>query len=698
MLSSSSAVCAAGMDWAGRLADRIVGCTTADTFGNGRREAIHAFLRQPWFTVGKRLVKIFGRMLLVKISQPLLNIRLIAEGLAAVLTGNTVSTIALPITDPAPLPGFFARAAAAVGRVPLAVRLLAVWLLVVLAVSASRWTLMLAPVWLADNDDMLRLLQVHDFLAGQSWFDLTQHRLDPPEGGSIHWSRISDLGLILPMAAARLFVSDTWADRLAVVVYPSLILLGVLWSMVASARRFLGPDATLPALFVTLTSGSMLLQMLPGRIDHHGLQILFMVVLLGQLLHPFGWRRGAVSGLMMALSLGVGLETLPYVAATQVALWWLWSRQSLDAAFLRGAGLGMIGGCLGVMIGTIAPPLWTAAYNDAFGRAHAAALIGGGLCWLLLAQVTMEKVALRLLGGACLGGVSAGLLLWFFPELLMAPYARLDPFLKYWFMDNVQEAAPLYKYARASLDSAVMDATYAAIAVGLALRLILTEKLSQRRDSWIAATLLLGVACIVALFQVRAFSFVGGFAILPCAAMIARVRRIPDLRPLAAACAWIFMSMAGAGIVGRVAQMGFGKTDTAAQNEPASASSCVQRADIEPLNRLPRGLMLNPIDLGTRILAFSHHSILASPYHRVQRGMKASVRAYMAPADEARRIAAERHVDYVIYCPVLPETEIFLAAAPKGLMSDLQKGKVPDWLEPIQMPKGNGLKVYRVKK
>ena len=37
------------------------------------------------------------------------------------------------------------------------------------------------------TDDAMRLVQVRDWLAGQSWFDLTQYRLDPPSGVDMHW-------------------------------------------------------------------------------------------------------------------------------------------------------------------------------------------------------------------------------------------------------------------------------------------------------------------------------------------------------------------------------------------------------------------------------------------------------------------------------------------------------------------------------
>ena len=46
-----------------------------------------------------------------------------------------------------------------------------------------------------DTDDAMRLVQVRDLLAGQGWFDMVQHRLMPPEGASMHWSRLVDAPL-----------------------------------------------------------------------------------------------------------------------------------------------------------------------------------------------------------------------------------------------------------------------------------------------------------------------------------------------------------------------------------------------------------------------------------------------------------------------------------------------------------------------
>jgi hypothetical protein len=39
----------------------------------------------------------------------------------------------------------------------------------------------------ADTDDAMRMVMARDLLAGQSWYDLTVHRLNTPFGGELHW-------------------------------------------------------------------------------------------------------------------------------------------------------------------------------------------------------------------------------------------------------------------------------------------------------------------------------------------------------------------------------------------------------------------------------------------------------------------------------------------------------------------------------
>src|SRR3974390_1013609 len=58
-----------------------------------------------------------------------------------------------------------------------------------------------------DSDDALRMAEVRDLLAGQSWFDLTQYRMTPPHGVAMHWSRLIDAPLAGMILLFRTFAA-----------------------------------------------------------------------------------------------------------------------------------------------------------------------------------------------------------------------------------------------------------------------------------------------------------------------------------------------------------------------------------------------------------------------------------------------------------------------------------------------------------
>ncbi len=46
-----------------------------------------------------------------------------------------------------------------------------------------------------DNDSIMRLIAVQNWLGGQGWFDTVEYRLVPPEGTLMHWSRYMDAAI-----------------------------------------------------------------------------------------------------------------------------------------------------------------------------------------------------------------------------------------------------------------------------------------------------------------------------------------------------------------------------------------------------------------------------------------------------------------------------------------------------------------------
>ena len=75
-----------------------------------------------------------------------------------------------------------------------------------------------------DNDDILRLVMVRDFIAGQGWFDMTQYRLLPPQGVVMHWSRYIDAGIAAIIVPLSWLVPIETAEQLAVTIWPTAIL------------------------------------------------------------------------------------------------------------------------------------------------------------------------------------------------------------------------------------------------------------------------------------------------------------------------------------------------------------------------------------------------------------------------------------------------------------------------------------------
>ena len=75
-----------------------------------------------------------------------------------------------------------------------------------------------------DPDDAMRLLQVRDWLAGQSWFDVTQYRLNLPFGAPMHWSRLVDLPIAAVILLFRPIFGADGGETAALIIVPLLTL------------------------------------------------------------------------------------------------------------------------------------------------------------------------------------------------------------------------------------------------------------------------------------------------------------------------------------------------------------------------------------------------------------------------------------------------------------------------------------------
>ena len=186
----------------------------------------------------------------------------------------------------APIAGNEARAGWAPARI--------VWLSFVvwaLVAAASLWLdgarALLA---LPDPDDAMRLVQVRDLLAGQGWFDLVQHRVNPPDGTPMHWSRLVDAPIAAMIVGLRPLLGPEAAERWAVLLWPLVPALLLLPSAGLIGNRLAGAPGAVLTILAAGLAVPLVRHFVPGRIDHHNVQMALSMALVAALV--FIPRRG----------------------------------------------------------------------------------------------------------------------------------------------------------------------------------------------------------------------------------------------------------------------------------------------------------------------------------------------------------------------------------------------------------------------
>lgn len=115
------------------------------------------------------------------------------------------------------------------------------------------------------------------------------------------------------------------------------------------------------------------------------------------------------------------------------------------------------------------------------------------------------------------------------------------------------------------------------------------------------------------------------------------------------------------------------------------------------LARIPPARVMAGLDIGPSLLVTSHHDVLATAHHRASAAMRDLLVAFLGPDDGAHAIIARRHVGIVAICPTGSESRFYRKLAPDGFMAHLAAGRAPDWLVPVKVSTGSGMKVWRVR-
>lgn len=585
-----------------------------------------------------------------------------------------------------------------------------VWIAIVAALLALRWP---AIHWLTlgDTDDNIRYVQVRDWLAGQGWYDLTQHRFDPPAGGNIHWSRIVDIPIAGLMLFFRAFVDQGMAERLACGIAPMIPLLPLMLALGAIARRLSGGLGWILAVLAPLAAQMGIGMYVPMRVDHHGWQLTLAVLMLAGLVDRDRLRGGIVAGLASAFSIAIGMEMIVYLAAggALVALRWVFrdgsERRMLPYALSLGGGASLLfvltaSHANRQMVCDALSPVWVAILGAA----------SAGM--VLLALLPLHRWPARLAAGLAVGAAVAGFAWLNWPQCLSGAY-QISPELERLWLANIREAKPITVQ---SLSLAVpLMAIPAAGMVALPFALWAARRDVDRLWAWATVGLMMLFSIGLLFWQLRAGPAAQLLAIPPAAWLAHRaIRALFAARPLARAGAVLLVALLAAiafayplypqgnrlwaQVTGREATPPSPAVKARREQIRKANSRCRTVPALEVLNQLPPATIFTMVDLGPRLIAVTHHSALAGPYHRNGATILDMHHAFDGPAEGFRAIAARHHATYVLICPGFPEGTIYEARSPRGFYADMTHGRVPAWLTPVPLKTGLTLpySLYRI--
>lgn len=547
----------------------------------------------------------------------------------------------------------------------------------------------LGPKW-GDPDSMMRLVEVRDFLAGQGWFDLTQYRLDPPDGVLMHWSRFVDAPIAALIITATPFLGRTGAELFAVNVWPLLLAVPFAVALASAAARFGGEVARFATLLMIFLSPPVKALFVPGDIDHHNVQAVLLACALMGLVRVDGARRWPVAaGAFAALSLTIGMETLLAVllAILGLALAWTVDADRWRRGLLWFTGSLMVSTLL-AFVATVPPSRWLVPACDALSFAYVIPVwVGGGAVVALAALLRghadgVPGILMR--GGALIAVASllVGLAAVLFPTCLAGPYGGVDPAIRPIWLDNVDEARGFLSVLKAQTFRVppLYLAPLAAFILGL---LSLRQMPAVDRPAFAIILSILGGSLLLGLIQLRALvgtQIVASAAVgVVVATAVKATSGRDDAQSVMRRWSWLTAVPILWGLAVQPLASLLGQSD----DDPADADVMPEcRAFFtKELAAQPPGLIAATSNFGSFLLEATQHSVLAAPYHRDAHGILA-VDAVFTGADPEATLR-ENGVAYLAVCTGDAELQYMADRAPNGLAAQLIKGARPTWLAEI---------------
>jgi hypothetical protein len=587
------------------------------------------------------------------------------------------------------------------------------------------------PVWhgdLPDPDDYTYLSQTLDWLQGQNWFDNVQHRMNPPAGVAIHYTRIAEMPIAGMIMLFRLF-HYSWggAATLGSLLLPIIYLGGLFTALRRTAEKFIAPEWTRLTSFIVMFAPILMFKFAPGQVDHHGLEAILTIIAIGLVAQMFArpdqtrWAAGA--GIVSALTTAIALEVLPWMTLT-AAVVGLWTVVSGRKASRSSGTLGLTLFAFGALFLALEKSPADILQPDLLSYSVAYVVLEGGIALALLGAAGtsfIDNVKLRLAVSGCISVALGAVYLHHFPALLGGPYGAMDPRLAAMFFANLEEAVPLVE--RFGALKVLLHIVPPVMALVASLYFMLKGK-DHKKWSWFLLAALLGTSIALALFyQIRVMVYVQAFAVIPLTAWVMQGWRWIGAHYRERRKFWAEIGLVL--LVGPLTAVFLpALQDSRAFNTgvllfPAQSydDSC-EMSSLERLLNTPLYAARAPlrivgtIDQGPELLFRTPHAVLSAPYHtNVSGNLDALALLSTTDSAEAEKIARRDGVNLIALCRNVPDMYLNGSGPHYVAMADGQVGMlpdpslagqlvyhhIPDWLTEIPVPSPSNFLLFEVK-
>ena len=503
--------------------------------------------------------------------------------------------------------------------------------------------------FLGDIDDDLRAVQIRLLVDGGPWFDRTIPMIEMPEAYVSPWSRLVDL----PYAAIAWLLTPMLGTetslQAAFWIWPPVMLVLFCGLVVRTLMAMLDGIMLLEPIGVissVLLMWLALWEFSPGRIDHHNIQLLLIMLSFWGLVL---WTpKGAILvGAGCVGSVAVGLELLPLIALVLggVSLSWVLNRPG-SRTFAIALGLSMLALTPLFGLALIGPAGLASTQCDALSAPYALALAGyGGITAALAALPVRAGMIGRGALVAVAGAALVGWLAWQFPLCLEGPYHMIDPLSRAYWLNRVEQEKSFLLYFQngKTTEIIVLGALVAILALAAP---IVGSTIRNGRPGVIIIFACAVAALALALLQTRYIRFPAALAPLFAPFALHMVSR--DTKAGARLLGAVVAVVTGAGLtLQALVPAQSGGIDAV---DHLTYAGC-KEPDVTILGEVKPGRIMMPAWLGLRLLDQlpPGMTVAAVSFHRAAPGMRRILQSFISDDSQTRREALEGF-DYIALC------------------------------------------------